>query len=302
MSLPADPFETDEMRDEFRAETVRATVPELEKILYKPIPVLDRGFIRVIDYMGTDAAIVQAARVSYGAGTKKIQEDRGLINYLMRHRHTTPFEMCEIKFHIKMPMFVARQWVRHRTASMNEYSARYSVLKDEFYVPEISQLAEQSETNKQGKSDNGLDEKRAKEILEILERSGRDAYEKYSHMLNDLSLTRELARTVLPVSVYTEMYWKMDLHNLLHFLKLRADPHAQYEIRRYAEVILDIVKKWTPIAYEAFINYGKESLSVSKTCSELLKRMLKGEKITQENSGLSKGEWLEFATAFNIGE
>jgi thymidylate synthase (FAD) len=292
--------EIKKIRDELRTTTVRATSPELEEILYKPIPVLDHGFIRVVDYMGTDASIVQAARVSYGAGTKKVQEDQGLINYLMRNQHTSPFEMCEIKLHIKMPIFVARQWIRHRTASLNEYSARYSVLSGEFYVPEVSQLAKQSATNKQGKSNEAFDENHAVEVLEILKRSSNDAYEKYSHMLNDLSLTRELARTILPLSIYTEMYWKMDLHNLMHFLKLRADSHAQYEIRCYADVILEILEKWMPLTHEAFINYKKEAISLPKKSKELVRRMLKGEKITQENSGLSKSEWLDFSAAFDI--
>ncbi|MDR2781352.1 MAG: FAD-dependent thymidylate synthase [Holosporaceae bacterium] len=276
------------------------TSKEMEEILYKPFSVLDHGFVRVIDYMGTDASIVQAARVSYGAGTKKINEDRGLINYLMRHQHTTPFEMCEIKLHLKMPIFVARQWVRHRTASLNEYSARYSVLGNEFYIPEISQLAKQSETNKQGKSSEEFNEDYADKVLRILEQSGRNAYEKYFHMINDLSLTRELARTILPLSIYTEMYWKIDLHNLMHFLKLRSDPHAQYEIRCYAEVILGIMKKWLPFTYDAFINYKKDSVSVPKKCADLLKRMLNGEKITEKESGLSKGEWSEFTSTFDI--
>ncbi|MDR0632368.1 MAG: FAD-dependent thymidylate synthase [Holosporaceae bacterium] len=288
------------IRKEFQSTTVRVTSPALEKILYKPIPVLDHGFIRVIDYMGTDSSVVQAARVSYGAGTKKTQEDRGLINYLMAHRHTTPFEMCEIKFHLKMPIFVARQWVRHRTASLNEYSARYSVLSSEFYIPEISQLSKQSETNKQGKSEEEFSRDHSGEILEILEQTCRESYEKYSHMLNDLSLTRELARTVLPISIYTEMYWKIDLHNLMHFLELRADSHAQYEIRCYAEVILNILKEWVPFTYDAFINYRKEAVSLSKKSTELIKRMLRGEKISREESGLGKSEWLEFSKAFGI--
>lgn len=194
--------------------------------MYKQLPVLDHGF-RVIDYMGNDSSIVQAARVSYGAGTKKVQEDRGLINYLMRHGHTTPFEMCEIKLHVKLPIFVMRHWVRHRTANVNEYSARYSVLSNEFYIPEISKISEQSKTNKQGRSDEEMEETKKKEIISILKEFSDSSYEKYSYMLNDLSLSRELARTILPVSVYTEMYWKIDLHNLLHFLKLRADSHAQ---------------------------------------------------------------------------
>ncbi|MDR0753164.1 MAG: FAD-dependent thymidylate synthase, partial [Holosporaceae bacterium] len=224
--------------------------------------------------------------------------DRGLINYLMRRRHTTPFEMCELKLHIKMPIFVARQWVRHRTASLNEYSARYSVMSKEFYIPEISQLTKQSETNKQGKSDEELDKNHADEIIEILQQSCADAHKKYLHLLDDLSLTRELSRVILPLGVYTEMYWKIDLHNLMHFLKLRADSHAQYEIRCYADVIMKILKKWVPITYDAFVNYQKEAISLSKKGIELLKRMLKGDRITAENSGLSKSEWLEFSAIF----
>lgn len=292
--------EISKIRDSYKCETVRATVEELDDILYKPIPVLDHGFIRVIDYMGNDASIVQAARVSYGVGTKKTQEDKGLINYLMRHSHTTPFEMCEIKLHVKLPIFVARHWLRHRTASVNEYSARYSVLSNEFYIPEMTQLAKQSETNKQGKDTTIFNEENAKEIINIIENCSKSSYEKYNKMLTDLSLTRELARTVLPVNVYTEMYWKIDLHNLLHFLKLRADSHAQYEIQCYAKAILDIVKLWVPITYEAFEEYKQKSVNVSGKCVELAKRLLKGEKISQENSGLSKGEWAEFSSAFDI--
>lgn len=292
--------EIEKMRDESRAETMRAVSGEIEKILYKPIPVLDHGFIRVIDYMGNDSSIVQAARVSYGVGTKRVQEDRGLINYLMRHGHTTPFEMCEIKLHVKLPIFVMRHWVRHRTANINEYSARYSVLSNEFYIPELEQIARQSETNKQGKSDIAMDTAKGQEVVDTLADFAKSAYEKYSHMLDDLGLTRELARTILPVSVYTEMYWKIDLHNLLHFLKLRADSHAQYEIRCYANKILDIVKAWVPFTYDAFVNYRQNAVSVSKKCIELNKCMLRGEKITQENSGLSKGEWQEFLTAFDL--
>ena len=289
-----------EVRSECKSETVRACSKELEEILYKPIPVLDHGFIRVIDYMGTDAAIVQAARVSYGVGTKKTNEDRGLINYLMRHSHTTPFEMCEIKLHVKLPLFVMRHWVRHRTANINEYSARYSILSNEFYIPEIDQLAKQSLTNKQGKSDEAMDLSSAKEVIDILESSCKESYEKYLHMLDDLSLTRELARAVLPVNVYTEMYWKIDLHNLLHFIRLRADSHAQYEIRCYANEILNIVKKWVPFTHDAFVNYRQKSVSISKKFIELNKRLINGEKITQEESGLSKGEWQEFITAFEL--
>jgi thymidylate synthase (FAD) len=302
--LPMEPMcsEAEKLRSECRSETVRTTSPELEKILYKTIPVLDHGFIRVIDYMGTDSSIVQAARVSYGAGTKKAQEDRGLINYLMRHRHSTPFEMCEIKLHVKLPIFVARQWLRHRTASVNEYSARYSILNNEFYIPKAEQLSAQSKTNKQGKSNEQFSENCAEEILSIMKKSNSEAHEKYSHLLHDLSLTRELARTILPVGIYTEMYWKINLHNLMHFLKLRADPHAQYEIRCYATEILDILKKWAPYTHEAFMNYRHGSVSLPEKSIHILKQMLKGKKINPEENGLSKGEWQELAATFDIDE
>lgn len=288
---------------ENRSETLRASSPELEQILYKPIPVLDHGFIRVIDYMGNDSSIVQAARVSYGAGTKKVQEDRGLINYLMRHGHTTPFEMCEIKLHVKLPIFVMRHWVRHRTANINEYSARYSVLSNEFYIPALEDVARQSDTNKQGRADASMDaDAGAQEVRDTLADFSEAAYAKYSHMLEDLGLAREIARTILPINVYTEMYWKIDLHNLLHFLRLRADSHAQYEIRCYANKILEIVQAWVPFTYDAFVNYRKKSVLISQKCIELNKKMLKGEKISQENSGLSKGEWLEFIKAMDLEE
>ena len=288
------------MCEAVRNETGRVISAELEKILCKTIPVLDHGFIRVVDYMGNDSSIVQAARVSYGAGTKQVNEDRGLINYLMRHGHTTPFEMCEIKLHIKLPIFVMRHWVRHRTANINEYSARYSVLSNEFYIPELSKIAGQSKTNKQGRADDQMSSEDKSEIAKTLSEFSEKAYEKYSHMLNDLGLTRELARTILPVNVYTEMYWKIDLHNLFHFLRLRADSHAQYEIQCYANAILNIVRLWVPFAYDAFINYRKNSVRVSKKCIDLNKKMLQGEKISQETSGLSKGEWREFIEAFDL--
>jgi len=230
-------------------KTTRSTSPALEKILYKPIPILDHGFIRVIDYMGTDQSIVQAARVSYGEGTKKLREDRGLIRYLLSHWHTTPFEMCEIKFHIKLPIFVARQWIRHRTANVNEYSARYSVLDKEFYVPELDQLGSQSTTNKQGRS-NTLDKKFALQAQNLIKKNSNQLYEDYQNLLNGKllshdeyvegeGLARELARTTLPLNYYTQWYWKIDLHNLMHFLRLRADSHAQYEIQIYAEKMVD---------------------------------------------------------------
>ena len=292
--------------DQHRAasnQTRRATVPALEEILYEPIPVLDHGFVRVIDYMGDDSAIVQAARVSYGKGTKKITNDRGLIRYLMRHRHTTPFEMCEIKFHVKLPVFVARQWIRHRTANVNEYSARYSILDREFYIPATEQLAAQSVANRQGRGDV-LQGDEAARVLALLRDDAARCYDHYEEMLNEDSdgnprdpdrpgLARELARMNLPLNIYTQWYWKVDLHNLLHFLSLRADAHAQYEIRVYAEAMLDIARRWLPIACEAFEDYAVGGAHLSRAGIEVVRRMLAGEAVAQEDSGLSKREWAE---------
>jgi thymidylate synthase (FAD) len=287
-----------------KAQTARATVEAMEEILYKPIKVLDHGFVRVVDYMGDDSAIVQSARVSYGAGTKKISLDRGLIQYLIRHKHTTPFEMCEIKFHIKLPMFIARQWIRHRTANVNEYSARYSILGKDFYLPERDQLAVQSLTNRQGRDAEVLNDAEAARVLEMLKGDALQCYAHYEEMLNEdmegnvvdesrAKLARELARMNLPVNFYTEWYWKIDLHNLLHFLHLRADPHAQYEIRVYAQAMLDIVKKWVPLTYEAFMEYSVNGTNLSNNAMNVIKQMLKGKKVTQEESGMSKREWGE---------
>ncbi len=283
--------------------TFRAVSAELEAILYKPIPVLDHGFIRVIDYMGDDAAIVQAARVSYGKGTKKVNEDAGLINYLLRHRHSTPFEMCEIKFHVKLPIFIARQWIRHRTANVNEYSARYSILDREFYIPSADQLAAQSTSNRQGRGDL-VEGAEAKRVFELLKADSTQVYDHYIEMLNEndagektnpehKGLARELARMNLTLNYYTQWYWKVDLHNFMHFLSLRADPHAQYEIRVYAEAMLDVLKRWLPITYEAFMNYRVGGASVSAKGLAVLRRMLAGEAVTQETSHMSKGEWSE---------
>ncbi len=287
-------------------QTQRATVPALEEELYKIQPVLDHGFVRVIDYMGDDASIVQAARVSYGKGTKKISQDKGLIRYLMRHRHSTPFEMCEIKMHVKLPMFVARQWIRHRTANVNEYSARYSILDKEFYVPAPENLAGQSDINKQGRA-GVLEGEEAARALDLLKRLPEEAYASYEEMLNEnelgesfnenkKGLTRELARINLPVSFYTQWYWKVDLHNLFHFLSLRADPHAQYEIRVYADAILDLVKKWVPIAAEAFEDYRMNGASLSKSGLDVVRRLLDGENVQQEDSNMSPREWRELMT------
>ena len=287
-----------------KCSTLRPTVAALEEILYEPIQVLDHGFVRVVDYMGDDSAIVQAARVSYGKGTKKISEDQGLINYLMRHHHSTPFEMCEIKLHVKLPIFVARQWVRHRTANINEYSARYSILDKEFYIPSASHLATQSDDNKQGRG-KSLSEDEAAEVLSILRRDSESTYSNYMYMLNlddetgnildeDRSgIARELARMNLTLNYYTQWYWKIDLNNLLHFLKLRADSHAQYEIRVYAEVILDILKRWVPSTYNAFLNYRLNSVSFSAEGFKVLKRLLNGENVEQAETALSKREWVE---------
>lgn len=292
------------------SETRRTTVPAVEEILYEPLQVLDHGFVRVVDYMGDDEAIVQAARVSYGRGTKQVSNDAGLINYLMRHRHTTPFEMCEIKFHIKLPIFVARQWIRHRTANVNEYSARYSVLDREFYIPAYENLAAQSAANRQGREDV-LEGDEAEEVLKTLKDDANRAYKHYIAMLNEdeegntinperKGLSRELARMNLPLNVYTQWYWKIDLHNLLHFVSLRADPHAQYEIRAYADVILDVIKRWVPVTYDAFQNYILYGYHVSGKGLEAIRRILDGEQITQENSGLSKREWRELMRAFGL--
>lgn len=294
--------EIKEIKSETRG-TYRDISPELEAILYEPIPVLDHGFVRVVDYMGTDSAIVQAARVSYGKGTKKSREDAGLINYLLRHRHTTPFEMCEIKFHIKLPIFVARQWIRHRTANVNEYSGRYSILDKEFYIPAPDQLAAQSEVNNQGRGDV-LEGAEAAQVLDILKSDSESAYKHYQEMLNldevgnvldedKQGLARELARMNLPVNFYTQWYWKIDLHNLMHFLALRADAHAQYEIRVYAEAMLDVLKKWVPITYDAFMNYRVGGTELSKKAMDVVKRMIEGEKVDLESSGMSKREWQE---------
>jgi thymidylate synthase (FAD) len=276
--------------------TLRAVAPGMEAHLYKAVPVLDHGFVRVVDYMGDDAAIVQAARVSYGAGTKKARDDSGLIRYLMRHWHSTPFEMCELKLHVKLPVFVARQWIRHRTANVNEYSARYSILDREFYIPEPSALAAQSTVNNQGRGET-LSGEEAARVLEILKGDAARSYDHYEAMLSQegqQGLARELARMNLPANIYTQWYWKTDLHNLFHFLRLRADAHAQYEIRVYAEAIAAMVKDWVPAAYGAFEDYRMGGVSLSAKGLECIRRMLKGEQVTQETSGMSKGEWREF--------
>jgi thymidylate synthase (FAD) len=304
----ADPVTAAQQReiDEVRANsfaTRRATVPALEEILYQPLAVLDRGFIRVVDYMGDDAAVVQAARVSYGKGTKQSRDDAGLINYLMRHWHTSPFEMCEIKLHVKLPIFVARQWIRHRTASVNEYSARYSILDNEFYMPEPEHLSAQSQANRQGRGDTltGLE---AERVLELLRTDAERAYRDYEELLNETAdgriidrsrsgLARELARMNLTLNFYTQWYWKTDLHNLMHFIRLRADAHAQYEIRAYAEVLLGVLERWAPLTADAFRTYRMGGIHLSEKAIAVVRRLIAGERIEQAGSGLSPREWRE---------
>ena len=294
--------EIDALRGE-KSSTRRVCAPALEEVLYEPTPVLDHGFVRVVDYMGDDAAIVQSARVSYGKGTKAVQNDKALIDYLIRHRHTTPFEMCEIKFHVKLPMFVARQWIRHRTANVNEYSARYSILDKEFYIPAPENLAAQSTDNKQGRGDV-LEGAEAQRVLEILREDAERNYSHYEEMINvdtdgqtldedRQGLARELARMNLPINAYTQWYWKIDLHNLMHFLSLRAHPHAQYEIRVYAEAMLDMVKRWVPLTHDAYKNYREGGNFVSAKGMDAVRRMLAGESVTRDDIGMGAREWSE---------
>ncbi len=303
------------------APTRRSTVPDLEAMLYKALPVLDHGFVRVVDYMGGDGAVVQAARVSYGAGTRRTREDAALIRYLMRHAHTTPFEMCEIKLHVKLPIFVARQWIRHRTASVNEYSARYSILDNEFYVPAPQHLAAQSTSNRQGRGGvlDGREAERvaallraeAERVTELLRADAAQAYAHYEEMLNEdaagavrdpsrRGLARELARMNLSLNVYTQWYWKVNLHNLLHFLRLRGDAHAQYEIRAYAKEMLKVVQRWTPLTYDAFMEYRVNGASVSARGVDVLRRRLRGERVSRRDSGMSRAEWRELHDLFPL--
>lgn len=284
-----------------QSQTLRPTVPDLEAMMFEPIPVLDHGFIRVIDYMGDDAAIVQAARVSFGRGTKRTKEDTGLIRYLMRHRHSTPFEMCSIKVHVKLPIFVARQWIRHRTGSFNEYSARYSIMDNEFYIPAPEHLAAQSSTNRQGRGDV-LEGEEAAGVLEILRSDAASTYLGYTWMLNEgegadpnrRGLARELARMNLTLNTYTQWYWKTNLHNLFNFLSLRADSHAQYEIKVYADEMMRIAEAWVPAATAAFRDYRLNAFTLSAQMIKALQRTLAGEAITASDVGMSAREWDEF--------
>ena len=326
MRLDADKLAEIEAARAQQSPTRRATVAALEEILGQPLPVLDHGFVRVVDYMGDDAAIVQAARVSYGKGTKQVSGDRALIRYLMRHRHTSPFEMCEIKLHVKLPIFVARQWIRHRTANVNEYSARYSILDREFYLPdrellrlvrteppagaprqerlfeapavEVQATAAQSASNRQGR-EGPLEAAVAADLIRRMKRAAETDFTLYERLLGGeegfegLGIARELARTVLPLSTYTQWYWKVDLHNLLHFLRLRADPHAQHEIRAYALVLLDVVRRWVPLAFEAFEDYRRNGVELSAQALLAVRRALRGEPVDAAALGLGRREWDE---------
>lgn len=294
------------------SQTRRATVPALEEILYEPLPVLDHGFVRVVDYMGDDAAIVQAARVSYGRGTKRRRDDQGLINYLMRNWHTSPFEMCEIKLHVKLPIFVARQWIRHRTANVNEYSARYSILDNEFYIPRTEHIAAQSSVNRQGRGDT-LTEAEARRVQDLLREDAERSYAHYDELLNETpegdqrdasysGIARELARMNLSLNFYTQWYWKTDLHNLMHFLRLRADAHAQYEIRVYADVMTEILERWTPMAHRAFVDYRLGGAQVSAKGMEAIRRMLRDEPVDAKAVGMSPGEWRELQALLGRGD
>lgn len=310
--MSTDPTSVDGGEDDLEAllaappvPTRRPVVPALEDRLFRVVPMLDHGFIRVIDYMGDDSAIVQAARVSYGKGTRSITNDRGLIRYLVRHRHTTPLEMCELKLHVKLPIFVARQWIRHRMASVNEYSARYSILDREFYVPDAEQLAQQSSTNRQGR-ERALSSHEADHVRGLLIADASRCYATYEGLLNDRGdgtpidpespmLARELARMDLTLAYYTQWYWKIDLHNLLHFLSLRMDAHAQWEIRVYADAIGEMVKAWVPHAWEAFVDYRLEGAVLSRIERDVVRRAVKGEDVNTliRECGLSvreKGE------------
>lgn len=250
-------------------------VPEAEKILDKEFQVLNHGFVRLVDYMGGDSRIVQSARVSYGDGTKTVREDAGLIDYLLRHQHTSPFEQVILTFHVKMPIFVARQWIRHRTARVNEISGRYSIMRDEFYLPADMDVAKQSTDNKQGRSTEPVTHQYAAEVQKKLEEGQKQAYSDYSELV-ETGLARELARVNLPLSLYTEMYWQIDLHNLFHFLRLRLDGHAQKEIRDYAEVILEITRAVAPLATSSFENYMRNGVNFSGEEMEDLRKMLDG--------------------------
>lgn len=281
------------------AVTARTLAPGAEPLLGHEVPVLDLGFVQALDYMGTDEDIVQAARVSYGPSTRQLHDDRGLLRYLMRHRHSTPFEMCEVKFRCKMPIFVARQWIRHRTANVNEMSLRYSEAPDEFYVPSLEHVTLQSNNNKQGRDlETELPAELREQVRTLLRTRSEQVYADYQHLAGELGIARELARTVLPVSLYTQWIWKIDLHNLMHFLDLRLDPHAQVEIRLFAEAMASFVRAWVPLAWEAFTDYRREAMPLSRLEVHALGLLLAGtpESVAVVDAGLKGRELVEFRT------
>ena len=282
----------------------RVRVAELDAILGREFSVLDHGFIRVIDYMGNDTSVVQAARVSYGTGTKSTRDDAALIRYLLRHHHTTPFEMCEIKLHVKLPIFVARQWIRHRTASVNEYSGRYSIIDNEFYVPSSEAIARQSTVNRQGRGEM-LGSDASHRVMDLIRGDSERSYSVYEMLLNrdgtsDSPIAKELARIGLGVNFYTQWYWKIDLHNLMNFLQLRADPHAQFEIREYADKIIEILRMWMPATHQAFLEYRLNAKTLSGSMLDVIRRRLAGEKVSKTTSGLSQREWDELNEFFGL--
>jgi len=286
--------------------SLRPMASGMEPFINKSIPVLDHGFVMVMDYMGDDEAVVNAARVSYGTGTKATSSSNYLIKYLMKHRHTSPFEMCELKVCLKMPLFVARQWIRHRTASINEYSARYSILDSCYYLPSAENINAQSTNNKQGRGETCTPEQ-AEAIRNILRNDAERCYANYLSMLNinannetldndRVGIARELARVNLNLNFYTTFYWKIDAHNLMHFLKLRCDKHAQLEIRVYADVLLDIFRAWLPLCYKAFVEYQLNAVTLSEKQAAILKdAMVNGGAVSTKN-GLSDREFDELKT------
>lgn len=295
------------------SQTSRFTSVGAEEVMHLPVSVLNRGFVRLVDYMGDDRSIPQAARMSYGKGTAKISNDEALIRYLMRHWHTTPFEMVQAKFHVCLPIFVARQWMRHRAGTFNEYSARYSILEGEFYVPEPEHLAAQSTSNKQGRADV-LQGEEAERVLTLLKEDAARCHEHYIEMINEdehgnkldpnrSGLARELARMNLPVNTYTQFYWTVNAHNLFHFLRLRQDSHAQYEIRVYGDAIAnDIVSKWLPMSHRAFEDFHRGAKSLSRQGAALMNAALlaaaKGEKLDPAEYGVAGRELSEVRAAF----
>jgi thymidylate synthase (FAD) len=285
--------------------TGRVISEGLENVLNQEFKVLNKGFVRVVDYMGNDSSIVQAARVSYGKGTKTTQDDVALIRYLLKHKHTTPFEMCEIKLHIKAPIFIARQWLRHRTASVNEYSARYSIIEEEYYVPETENIRKQSSSNKQGRGES-LSAEESQEIQNKMDQATQNCFTLYNEFIkvddnNNELVAKELARSILPVNIYTQFYWKIDLHNLMHFLRLRCDSHAQYEIREYANIILDVLKLWLPSTHQAFLDYHINATNFSAQEMAMLHAMLLEVEMVDKIEGLSIREYNEFKNKIKEG-